>query len=52
MAFAASAALMMLGYGFMGSLAVYLPGGIDDGTFPVEGLYSVFMFLDFAPFIA
>jgi hypothetical protein len=52
MAFAASAALMMLGYGFMGSLAVYLPGGIDDGTFPAEGLYSVFMFLDFAPFIA
>ncbi|MGE0539397.1 MAG: hypothetical protein AB7R89_04400 [Dehalococcoidia bacterium] len=52
MAFAASAALMMLGYGFMGSLAVYLPGGMDDGTFPTEGLYSVFMFLDFAPYIA
>jgi hypothetical protein len=52
MAFAASAALMTFSYGFMGSLAVYLPGGIDDGTFPAEGLYSVFMFLDFAPFIA
>jgi hypothetical protein len=52
MAFAVSAALMVLGYGFMGSLAVYLPGGMDDGTFPAEGLYSVFMFLDFAPYIA
>jgi len=52
LAFTASAGAMLLGYGFMGSLAVYLPGGMDEGTFPAEGLYSMFMFLDFAPFIA
>lgn len=48
----ASAGAMILGYAFKGSLAVYLPGGIDEGAMTKEGLYSVFMFLDFAPFIA
>jgi hypothetical protein len=52
LAFAASAGAMMLGYGFMGSLAVYLPGGMDEEYHAAEGLYAVFMFLDFAPFIA
>jgi hypothetical protein len=52
LAFTAGAGAMLLGYGFMGALAVYLPGGMDEGTFPAEGLYAVFMFLDFAPFIA
>jgi hypothetical protein len=52
LAFTASAGAMMLGYGFMGSLAVYLPGGMDEEYHAAEGLYSVFMFLDFAPFIA
>jgi hypothetical protein len=51
-AFTASAAAMLLGYGFKGSLAIYLHGGIDAGTMTDQGLYSVFMFLDFAPFIA
>jgi hypothetical protein len=52
MALFATAASMILGYGFKGSLAIYLPGGMDEGTYPMEGLYSVWMFLDFAPYIA
>jgi hypothetical protein len=51
-ALTASAAAMFLGYGFKGSLAVYLDGGLDAGTMTDQGLYSVFMFLDFAPFIS
>ncbi|HYD10357.1 MAG TPA: hypothetical protein VEA78_09655 [Acidimicrobiales bacterium] len=51
-ALTASAGAMFLGYGFKGSFAVYLDGGIDAGTMTDEGLYSVFMFLDFAPFIS
>ena len=43
---------MILAYGFKGSMAVYLSGGIDEGSMAAEGLYSVFMFLDFAPYIA
>ena len=51
MALFATAASMILGYGFKGSLAVYLPGGIDEGSYPKEGLNAVWMFLDFAPYI-
>jgi hypothetical protein len=50
--FIASAGAMILGYGFKGSLAVYLPGGLDEGSYPNENLLSVFMFNDFAPYIA
>lgn len=52
MAMTASAGAMLLGYGFKGALAVYLPGGMDEGFHTVEGLYSLFMFLDFGPYIA
>ena len=52
MALTATAGAMILGYGFKGSLAVYLDGGMDQGSMTPEGLYSVFMFLDFAPYIA
>jgi len=52
LAMTASAGAMILGYGFKGALAVYLPGGMDDGSHTVDGLYSLFMFLDFAPYIA
>jgi hypothetical protein len=51
LALTASGGALMLGYGFLGSLAVYLPGGMDDELHSAEGLYAVFMFLDFAPFI-
>jgi hypothetical protein len=50
--FIASAGAMILGYGFKGSLAVYLQGGMDEGSYPNENLLSVFMFDDFAPYIA
>jgi hypothetical protein len=52
LALVASAGAMLLGYGFKGSLAVYLPGGIDGEPYPNENLLSVFMFNDFAPYIA
>ena len=52
LAFVASTGAMLLGYGFKGSLAVYLPGGMDEGSYPNESLLSVFMFNDFAPYIA
>lgn len=52
LAMIASAGAMILGYGFKGALAVYLPGGMDDDMHTVQGLYSLFMFIDFAPFMA
>ena len=51
-ALAASAAAMIVGYGFKGSLSVYLPGGLDAGDYPAEGLYPLFMVNDLAPFFA
>lgn len=51
-ALSASAAAMIVGYGFKGSLAVYLPGGLDAGDYPGEGLYTLFMINDLAPFFA
>jgi hypothetical protein len=48
----ASTGAMILGYGFKGSLAVYLTGGLDEGSYPNENLLSVFMFNDFSPYIA
>ena len=51
-ALVASAGAMILGYGFKGGLAVYLEGGIDEGMYPAESLLTLFMFDDFAPFIA
>src|SRR5688500_5999634 len=41
LALTATAGAMMLGYGFKGSFAVYLPGGMDAGSMPREGLYAV-----------
>jgi len=46
MAMVASAGAMMIGYGLKGSMAVYLPGGMDHDGMSQEGLYSLFMFLD------
>lgn len=52
LALTASAGAMLLGYGFKGSLAVYLPGGSDSGTMPYDGLYPIFMFNDLGPYMA
>jgi hypothetical protein len=52
MAMVASAGALILGYGFKGSMAVYLDGGMDAGSMPREGLYVIFMFLDLGPYMA
>ena len=46
MAMVASAGAMMIGYGLKGSMAVYLPGGMDHAQMSQDGLYALFMFLD------
>jgi hypothetical protein len=51
MAITAGAGALLLGYGFKGALAVYLPGGMDEEMHTVQGLYSLFMFIDFGPYI-
>jgi hypothetical protein len=51
-ALGASAGAMMIGYGFMGALAVYLHGGINEKMFSAQGLFSLYMIVDFGPFIA
>ena len=51
-ALGASAAAMMIGYGLLGSLAVYLPGGIDQHAFAHSSLLPIYMVVDFAPFVA
>jgi hypothetical protein len=46
-----SAAALSLGYGWKGAMAVYLPGGMDEGAFDKEGLYILYMLNDFGSFI-
>jgi len=46
-----SAAALTLGYGWKGAMAVYLPGGMDAGSFDKEGLYVLYMLNDFGSFI-
>jgi hypothetical protein len=46
-----SAAALTLGYGWKGAMAVYLPGGMDEGSFDKEGLYMLYMLNDFGSFI-
>jgi hypothetical protein len=46
-----SAAALTLGYGWKGAMAVYLPGGMDEGSFDKEGLYVLYMLNDFGSFI-
>jgi len=48
----ASAGAMIVGYGVKGMLAIYLPGGINENTFPAETLLSLFAIDDLVPFIA
>jgi hypothetical protein len=51
-AFGATAGAMMIAFGMLGSLAVYLHGGINQHMFAHQGLYSVYMFVDFGPYVA
>ncbi len=52
LALTASAGAMMLAYGFKGALAIYLPDGMDEGTYANESLLTFFMFDDFSAFIS
>ena len=52
LALTASAGAMIIGYGMKGPLAIYLPGGINAHTYPAQGLYSLLMFNDSAPYFA
>lgn len=52
LALTASAGAMIIGYGIKGPLAIYLPGGTDAGTYPAQGLYSLLMLNDSAPYFA
>ena len=51
LAMTASAAALILAYGFKGMLAIYLPGGMDHGWYPDEGLLTLFALDDMAPFM-
>lgn len=51
LALAASAGALTLAYGFKGMLAIYLPGGMDNGWYPDEGLMTLFALDDMAPFM-
>ncbi len=48
-----SAAVLTLGYGWKGAMAVYLPGGLNGrtGGFDLEGLYIMYVMNDFASYI-
>jgi len=52
LALTASAGAMIIGYGVKGPLAIYLPGGTDANTYPAQGLYSLLMLNDSAPYFA
>ena len=47
----ASAGALSLGYGWKGAMAVYLPGGMDHGAYPTDGLYVLYMLNDFGAYI-
>ncbi len=47
----AAAGALTLGYGWKGALAIYLPGGLDNGSFDVTGLYIYYMLNDFGGYI-
>jgi hypothetical protein len=47
----ASAAGLTYGYGWKGALGLYLPGGLEEGSFDTQGLYVLFLLNDFGSFI-
>ncbi|WP_106397368.1 hypothetical protein [Actinocorallia populi] len=50
-ALTASAGALTLGYAWKGSLALYLPGGVEAGGFDEAALYTMFVLNDFGSFI-
>lgn len=51
-ALVASAGAMIIGYGIKGMMAIYLPGGLNENSYPLEALYPLFILDDLLPFIA
>lgn len=47
----ASAAGLTYGYGWKGALGLYMPGGLEEGSFDDAGLYSYLVLTDFGPWI-
>lgn len=50
-ALTAAAGALILGYSWKGSLALYLPGGVEHGGFDESGLYTLFVLNDFGSFV-
>ena len=48
----AGAGAMLMGYGVKGSMAIYLPGGINAGEYPPEALYVLWMVDDLGAWTA
>lgn len=46
-----TATLAVIAACMAGSLALYLPGGVDDGTMWIEGLAAAYYYLDFGALI-
>ena len=46
----ASAGALMLGYGFKGAMAVYLPGGMDADAYGDDGLFVYYVLNDFGAY--
>ena len=47
----ASAAGLSLGYGWKGAMGLYMPGGVEEGSFDTAGLSVYFMLCDFGAWI-
>jgi hypothetical protein len=48
----ATAGALALAYGWRGAVGNYLPGGIDEGAYDVQGLWVMYVICDFGPYIA
>ena len=47
----ASAAGLTYAYGWKGALGLYMPGGVEEGSYDQQGLYVYYMLNDFGSFI-
>jgi hypothetical protein len=47
----ASAGALSLGYGWKGAMAVYLPGGMDEGAYEDDALFIIYQLNDFGSYI-
>lgn len=47
----AAAGALTLGYGWKGALAIYLPGGMDEGAYDMTGLYIYYLLNDFGGYL-